>query len=356
MNRRHDTFRYRQLAWALMLLTLAAAGCNLPLPAGLNALTPSQVVPDMLAHTSQSQYAGWIADLSGARAVEIGGERVTIGSRYNYAMFTGQPNARVVDYLLERLHAWVPERQIEVDPYPYKDAERAYTWQNIIVTLPGSRLPQERVLLTAHMDSTTYPEDALQLAPGADDNASGTAALLEAVRLLRYYRFERTIQVIFFSGEEHGLQGSRAYLQDHSSDGIVGVINLDMIAYDADGDRCMEFHVGSLPQSLAVGEALAGSIVRHGLALNYDFVTQGATDRSDHASFWQAGVGAVLVSENWFDQGNPAGCGGADFNPNYHNPSDTIDKLDLTVGYEVTRLALAALAEMAGPIGTAFRW
>ncbi|NPV56279.1 MAG: M20/M25/M40 family metallo-hydrolase [Anaerolineae bacterium] len=340
----------------ILFVLLAPAGCNLPLPPGAKAITTDQVVPDILEHTSQKYYTGWVESLSGARMATIGDEMVTITSRNNYAMFSGLPNARAMDYVLAQVRQWVPESQIEVDPYPYTDAERTYIWQNIIVTLPGRRQSEERVLLTAHLDSITYPEDSTMLAPGADDNASGTAALLEAVRLLRSYRFERTIQVIFFSGEELGLLGSQAYLKDHPSDGIVGVINLDMIAYDANSDRCMEFHVGGLPQSQAVGEALVTNIVRHGLDVKYDYITQGATDRSDHASFWQAGVGAVLISENWFDQGIAAGCQGADINPHYHDPGDTVDKLNLATGYEVLRLALATVADIAGPLGPSFHW
>jgi len=132
---------------------------------------------------------------------------------------------------------------------------------NIIATIPGTVTPEQEYLLSAHYDSVAVrPEDypnpydmivALLSpstpAPGVDDNGSGSAALLEAARVMSQYQFESTVKFVFFGAEEQGLVGSDfytryAYYEDPDAeepvpapDDIRGAINLDMIAY-WDGD------------------------------------------------------------------------------------------------------------------------
>lgn len=338
---------------------LALAGCTSSLPttdAGRSAdpsvaitspvgLEPEAVVPDLLSRSSLSSYRDWIARLSGERSSTIAGEDVAIGTRDTLTMFSGEPAARAaVDWVRELVGTWVPQGQVEIDSYPFTVEETTVAAENIIVTLPGTTRADERVLLTAHLD-------AVKGSPGADDNASGSAALLEAVYLLRSYRFERTVQVIWFTGEEAGMLGSRAYVADHPLDGIHAVLNLDMIAYDSDGDRCMEFHVGTLPQSQHIGEALVAAISRYGLEVAHDFLTEEARQCSDHGPFLWVDVGAVFIVENLADQGIDGGCVGTDINPNMHTPEDTLANLDVEMGHEVTRLALATVADLAVPVG-----
>lgn len=332
--------------WLILLVIQFA--CNLPIRS-LPFNRPT--LPDLLASTNQEEWAGWIRRLSGAETVIIAGEPALITTRYNYAMFTGQPNARAFDYILEQASALAPQGQIEIDPYPYTDAERTYTWNNLIVTLPGNTRPQESILLTAHLDSiVTRRGNALEAAPGADDNATGVATLLEGLRLFPRYRFERSIRLVFFSGEELGLAGSRAYLQDHDTSGMVGVINLDMFGYDSNGDRCFEVHVGTLPNSDIIGRSFTDTIQTFGLNLRYDYLTSGATDRSDHTAFWEKNVGAITAVQNFFDDKLPDGCLDVDGTPYYHKPEDTIEKLNLSYGFDIARAALLTTARLAGPL------
>lgn len=340
----------------ILCLLVVQLACNLPVRPNLPlAFNPQDVIPDMLARTSTSQWQSWIEKLSGAVPVTVDGKPTVITTRYNYAMFAGQENAQAFEFLLEQLRNWVDEDQIEIDPYPYTDAEHTYTWKNIIVTLPGSTRPKEVVVLSAHFDSTVVREgDPLLVSPGANDNGTGVATLLEAVRLFSHYRFERTLRIIFFSGEEHGLAGSRAYVQDHATDDIVAMLNLDMFGYDSNGDRCIELHVGTLPSADPVGQAFVQSIQQYQLNLTYDYLTDQATDRSDHASFWEKGVGAVAVIENFFDNNLPNGCQGVDANPSYHKPGDTMQNVNVPFALDVARAALITTAKLAGPISS--RW
>lgn len=83
----------------------------------------------------------------------------------------------------------------------------------------------QEILLTAHLDSinSVVPDGT---APGADDNATGIATLMEAARIFKDQPFKRTIKIIFFSGEERGLHGSLAYTAMHADEmaDIVGAL------------------------------------------------------------------------------------------------------------------------------------
>ena len=88
---------------------------------------------------------------------------------------------------------------------------------NTIAELPGSDLASEVVLLGAHFDSHPY-------ATGATDNGTGSAAMMEAIRILKTIGVKprRTIRVALWGGEEQGLLGSHAYVADHLADGDDG--------------------------------------------------------------------------------------------------------------------------------------
>ncbi|NOU47383.1 MAG: M28 family peptidase [Bacteroidales bacterium] len=104
---------------------------------------------------------------------------------------------------------------------------------NVIATKTGSVYPEEYVICGSHYDSYANGGGA----PGADDNASGSAAVLEMARILSQYTFDRTIIFCTFSGEEYGLYGSEAYASRCAEEGmnILGYFNLDMIGYLQNG-------------------------------------------------------------------------------------------------------------------------
>ncbi len=228
--------------------------------------TPTPVVISavdyFLADTNQERYASWIRKLSGDEPVIIGGQEYTITTRYSYAMFLGQDNAKAPEYLMEVLKQWVPEDMITYEPYEYRDATYSYTWYNIIVTFPGTVSPDEQVLYTAHFDSTVqlFDVDQMQLAPGANDNGTGVAALLEAIPTFAKTSFDKTVKVIFFSGEENQMQGSTAYTAAHGSENIVGVINMDMFGNDPADERCFEIQVGADAASDRLGQPFRQAI------------------------------------------------------------------------------------------------
>ena len=181
----------------------------------------------------------------------------------------------------------------------------------------------------------------LILAPGADDNASGVAAVLEAARILAPYDLDFTVRFIAFSAEEWGLYGSRAYAAGIQGSGqrIRGVINLDMIAYADAMPEDLQIIVNPQSSWLAI-VFLAGSSygpVDATLTVNASFVY------SDHSPFWDRGLPALLAIED-----NPL------TNPYYHQTTDTRDKLQPEFFTAAARASLGVLAELAQPIKSGY--
>jgi len=188
----------------------------------------------------------------------------------------------------------------------------------------------------AHYDSIS--NDAYNTAPGADDNASGVAAVLEAARVLSRYRYRHTLRFVTFPAEEQGLYGSYYYVAEARSTGtdIDGAINLDMIAWDSDENDVMEIHAGYATESQALGTAFLNANTTYGVSLAPEYITSGSTYSSDHARFWGQGYPAILVIEDF-----------QDFNDHYHKTSDTLDKLDLPYATKFVQSTVATLAELA---------
>ena len=303
-----------------------------------------------LADTSAERYAGWIRDLSGENPVSIGGQETTIKTRYSYAMFGGQDNAKAADYLLERLRQWVPAERIAYEPYEYRDSASAYTWYNIVVTFPGTVYPDEQILYTAHYDSCVALTDVdpLELAPGANDNGTGVAALLEAIPTFAKTSFDRTVKVIFFSGEENFMQGSKAYVAAHKSDHIIGVINMDMFGNDPDNARCFEIHVGTMPESDPLGQAFRESIADYGLNLTYDYFNYVAYELGDHSPFWAEDIPAMTAMENFTEDATPGGCGPRPYPKNWHAPTDFIIDVNIPYAFDIAKAGTLTVLRLAG--------
>ena len=265
-------------------------------------------------------------------------------------MFGNQDNAKASEYLLEQLAQWVPADMITYEPYEYHDAMSAYTWYNIIVTFPGTVSPDEQILYTAHYDSCVALTDVnpLELAPGANDNGTGVAALLEAMPTFAKTSFEKTVKVIFFSGEENRMQGSTAYVAAHSGDNIVGVINMDMFGNDPEDARCFEIHVGSMPESDPLGRAFEAAIRDYGINLTYDYFNYVAYELGDHTPFWLAGIPAMTAMENFTTDSTEGGCGPRPYPKNWHAPTDFIADVNIPYAFDIARAGTITVMKLAG--------
>ncbi|MCP4603004.1 MAG: M20/M25/M40 family metallo-hydrolase [Proteobacteria bacterium] len=109
---------------------------------------------------------------------------------------------------------------------------RGNTWTNLEIVIPGSELPDEIYMAGGHYDSSSS-RDAMSAAPGADDNGSGTAAIVELARVLNDCSYRRTIKLLLFSNEEQNLVGSARYAKQAADrgDDIQGFFGIDTIGY-----------------------------------------------------------------------------------------------------------------------------
>jgi len=246
----------------------------------------------------------------------------------------------------------------------------AYTGENIIGMQLGTSNDNEIYILDGHYDSV---DDA----PGADDNGTAVAGMLEAMRVLSNYNFEKSIRFIGFDLEEAGLLGSTAYVEDVTIDeNIAGVLNFEMIGYYSDEVDSQELPAGFnllFPDVYAAVESedFKGNFIANVGKTNQNdweqayadaaatyvpelrVITFAAPDnwlsltpdlgRSDHAPFWVAGQPATMLT------------GTANFrNPYYHSPNDTYDKINFAFMTNVVKAAVATLAEEAGLQNSSF--
>ncbi len=202
------------------------------------------------------------------------------------------------------------------------------TWENIVATKVGTTYPSRIYIIGAHYDS-------VNAGPGADDNASGTAAVLEIARILSQYDSESTIRFIAFDMEEQGLIGSSEYVADHQSEDIRRMISLDMVAYDTGTNNC---NIYGRTASNPIKNELAAAVAEYSGGLTYTI--GGDTPYSDHAPFEEAGFQACLLIEYlvWS-------------NPYYHTAQDSYEQpgnLNFPYAVKMTRAVCGWLVDAAG--------
>jgi len=248
----------------------------------------------------------------------------------------------------------------EVEPHLFREGDREF--RNIIATRLGTCHPEERVMVIAHYDTVSN-------SPGADDNASGVAVLLELARVMKPLQFARTVQFIAVnleeqqrdgSLEEAALFGSRALAARAKEEGwnIEGVVVLESIAYA--GETIDQKKPEGLPMELpqygnfiaVVGNEASAGLVgsfsqaakRYRISLPIQsLIVPGAgemfpdTRRSDHSPFWDGGFKAVMLTDTCNFR-----------NPNYHQPTDTLETLNVGFSAEVCRAVGGVVADVAG--------
>jgi hypothetical protein len=227
--------------------------------------------------------------------------------------------------------------------------------QNIILRKPGSN-PLAVHLITAHWDSSpvrSFPPVCNGLAPGANDNGSGTAALLEIARLLSqdYATFQDDIELVWFDGEEFGYLGSQYFVSQWQSDRSVNpgnlpldtVLNLDMVGVSAGKAKGEVWAVNNGGNTLTLAKEGALLAADYLPEVNYGIYNIGdkfpaARDpnlQSDHRSFWNAGLGtAIFITEDVADI-----IGG---DPRWHTPGDVLYLPDGSLRLDKSLLADSA--------------
>lgn len=202
--------------------------------------------------------------------------------------------------------------------------------KDVVATLPGVDPDSTaEYILCAHYDTVA-------VSPGADDDGSGTAAVLAIASVLRNYQFNHTIRFITFSGEEVGTYGSFTYARDASfrGDNIVAVLNMDMIGYASttEGGRVLRFF--SPERSWWVAEYAASIAEKYNEVVDMSVVALPSYRGADNQAFVDYGYDGVWIAHQ---DGYPWG----------HSAEDTAEKLNWTYYVKATKLMLAITAECA---------
>ena len=196
---------------------------------------------------------------------------------------------------------------------------------NVVADLAGET--DEIILVQGHLDDVGHEK------AGADDNASGSSALLAMAQVISGSRFQKTIRFLFTNGEEAGLVGSSSYVRRLKATGelqrIKFTINMDMVAYNRNSIFEIETNREFEQQAQWYAE----------LAHTYTHLTPEITIPawgSDHEVFLNEGIPSVLTIEDWQTK-----------TPCRHRACDKIETLNINYAMEIIRLNLAAVAELA---------
>jgi len=312
----------------LLVFSIQPAGGHAGLPSFITRQLdqPDPIVMEMIDQVDQAQVSQLTGNLSGAWPVMISGAPYTITSRHS---LSGEPIQMAAQYLFEYYQDL--GLAVTMQDFTYSDS----TLYNVVAELKGSVFPERVFLITSHYDDMP----ALNLAPGADDNASGTVGVMLAAKILSQYDFGCTLRFINFSGEEQGLRGSSAYTHQAycEQQDQRGVLNLDMIAWNTPQSRPeVDLHASpDVPGSTEIASLFTQVVDTYGLNL-IPALPSPPTYASDHARFWAFDVPAILVIEDF-----------SDFNPNYHSQNDTLQNVpDLAYYTEMIKASLGTLAHM----------
>ena len=294
--------------------------------AGAGGAAGSGMAPSPLsfaAEVSQAQLTTSIADL------------VAFRSRYTYG--TGDEAAR--DYLVGRLAAY--GLTAELDPFTVGTD----TAENVIAKKPGTTEPGVVFIFSAHYDSTSG--SPMTDAPGADDNASGVAAVLEAARVLAPHSFRYSLWFVFTAAEEQGSKGSAHLAQTLMANhvDVRGVIAPDMIAYWPLGDRD-SFDILGDPASTALVDRMAGIADQLGVA-HKKWIRHDYCEGDDHTMFQNAGFPAITPMDCVEAHNIPSS---GENTPHYHMPEDRPETLHMPFTTKVASVIVATFADLGVPL------
>ncbi len=225
---------------------------------------------------------------------------------------------------------------------------------NLLAVFPGDLADRTVMEFGAHYDTVA-------ITPGADDNASGIAALLEIARVLSGLPNRRTIRLVFFAQEENGLEGSIQHVRNlaRRNEELAGAVILEMVGYtnSEPGSQASPARIPLLfwpPDTgdfvAVVGNFRSGSLGNHFETAASRYVPElplfsanrlgglfKDALRGDHKPYWDHNYKAIMLTDT------------ADFrNPHYHRPTDTPETLDYEFLSAITRAALATAITWSG--------
>ncbi len=228
--------------------------------------------------------------------------------------------------------------------------------RNIVATIPGTTHPEKKIVLTAHYDSMVGYRKVDKIAPGAEDNASGVAVLLEIARILQQevVPLEYTVEIVLFDYEELDLNGSQAYIRHAiiNENEIIGAFNFDMIGCDG-GDGLLELITNPESGAFLNDVVFPISEINH----NEDYVVpiigtiNDLAGSGDYSSFWGIDLndGTYLGRGSYYAINVTAAW---QLEPEYefsHTSGDTVDNINFNFLENVAKWGVAAVCGLANP-------
>jgi hypothetical protein len=240
--------------------------------------------------------------------------------RFGSKHVTQPGNKLAIEYLQATLRSFGYEPELQwFEPSP------GVRSANVVATLRGTSDPEVQYVVGSHFDS-------VQEGPGSDDNTSGTAALLEAARVLARRPQAATIRFVWFTSEESGLRGSREYVRraGEAGDRVVGALNNDMVGWANDDrmDNTIRYANGGLRDLQHAAAFLFTDLITYD-AHYYKFTD--AHSLVDGFGDVVSGIGSYPVLGN----------------PHYHQPHDVLETVNHRLVAEVSRTTLASVILMA---------
>ncbi len=288
---------------------------------------------------------GWLPQVTESKIYASINQLASYTNRY-YTSATGKSSAEQIRTNWQNLIGSRTDASTEL----FTACTDCSTQPSVILTINGNELASEIVVLGAHLDSINVSSSGnSQVAPGADDDASGIATLTEVIRvaLASGWKPKRTIKFMGYAAEEVGLRGSKAIANSFQSAGknVVGVLQLDMTNYKS----------GSVPDMQLITDYSSTELKTFFTSLFDTYLQPLGYTRStytcgygcsDHASWTAAGYPAAM----FFEAGDSAG-----YNPKIHSANDTLANMGESAANSVkfAKFGLAFLGEVGKTNGAA---
>jgi hypothetical protein len=302
--------------------------------------------------------------ISSARLLQHVDQLQRAGGTWNRVTFT-PGNDSAVQYIYDQFMQIQGLSNVLRDTIYITEADPPYDTMpvfNVYAAIEGKKDPNTVIVIGAHLDCSAsrmgaaiwQKEWKTMHAPGADDNATGTAAVLELARVMSDPVFsaanDYTIIFVAFGAEESSivhpayLVGSGHFAANMKTSGknVRAMMSLDMIGFNSKNDNYLNIVADTKSQWLGRHIAAANDSFSVGLTLNAEPFEYGTW--SDHTPFWSQGYSAVCLIENappWLSSNY------YDANPYYHKISDTLETLNMTLMERAVKLALASGATLA---------
>lgn len=278
------------------------------------------LINDIIGKVNADSLNNTVEVLSSEKEFTLNGVNHTIVSRNS----ANSGNGLAADYLLQRIKSYIPDAA--------KDTFNL-TGENIIAVIPGEKYPERKIIICAHYDDMP----ANSPAPGADDNASGTAVVMEAARVLSNYKLDYTIIFALWDQEEQGLYGSTYYAnRARSNDELIeAVINIDMVGYDKNDDNTVLLSQVTQSFGYKLSDKIASVNNEMNIGLKPEITS--VTLNSDQVPFLKNGYNSILIIEDMI----------YDKNLYYHTSNDVIGNFNKKYFLKCARLAIGTVVLLA---------